>query len=290
MSNFTRELTAQKGIVIWGFFLPTEFLQSEQINYLKKINSASCPSVNWIWSEMDRVWDEAGLDNSKKLHNQDVANFYSHPIWIANGIFSATDAISIKHRNSISLQVRRFGAQRIADYGGGFGQLALMLHETNPNLKIDIIEPYPSQLGIKRVEKLSKIRFIQQFEGQYECVIAQDVLEHVEQPIELLTQMVKSTKKGGHLIFANCFYPVIKCHLPSTFYLRHTFTWVAFGMGLKFIGTVDGAKHAQVFKRVGEISEGRVVLIVGIAKVLGLFINFVMSIKVNILTKFKVGK
>jgi len=290
MINFTKELAGQKGIVIWGLFLPSDFLLLEQINYLQKINNASCPSVSWVWSEMDRVWDEVGLDNTKKLHNQAVANFYSHPIWIANGVFSATDPISIQHRNAIALQVSRFGAQRVADYGGGFGQLALVLHETQPTVQIDIIEPYPSQLGIKRVEHLSKIRFIQQFEGQYECVLAQDVLEHVEQPIELLTQMVQSTKKGGHLIFANCFYPVIKCHLPSTFYLRHTFTWLAFGMGLKFIGTVDGANHAQVFKRVRDISECRVILIVGIAKVLGFFINFAMSMRAKLLSKLKVGK
>ncbi|HEX5637363.1 MAG TPA: hypothetical protein VFY78_09780, partial [Gammaproteobacteria bacterium] len=45
------------------------------------------------------------------------------------------------------------------------------------------------------------------------------------------------------------FYPVVKCHLSSTFHLRDTFNWVVKGAGLEFIGSVQGAEHASVFRK-----------------------------------------
>lgn len=265
-------------VVIWGVSLPTVALQQADINYLGKVASLERPPVEWMWQEMDRVWDALGLENRVALQGQAIGDFYSHPVWVVNGVFSAVDPVSVQHRNSIAAFVSRIGVERVADYGGGFGELALRLSAVAPKIRIDIVEPYPSKLGMLRVEGKAGIQFVNEFDVQYDFVIAQDVLEHVEQPLELTKQMVQATKLGGYLIFANCFYPVIKCHLPSTFYLRHTFSWVVRSMGLKFEGRVDGANHALVFKRVGNLDRNMCILLSSIAKLVGPLLNIMIPI------------
>jgi len=285
VDNFIGMITDDQGILgvnnqplnkiveLWGVSLPTVVLQQADINYLVNVASIERPPVEWMWQEMDRVWDALCLDNRAALQGQAIGDFYSHPVWVVNGVFSAVDPVSVQHRDLIAEFVSRIGVKHAVEYGGGFGELALRMHAAAPKIQIDIVEPYPSKLGMLRVEGKAGIQFVNEFDGQYDCVIAQDVLEHVERPLELTEQMVRATKPGGHLIFANCFYPVIKCHLPSTFYLRHTFTWVVRGMGLKFEGRAEGVNHALIFKRVGNIDKNILMLLSSIAKLIGPLLN-----------------
>lgn len=271
-------MNKEQNIKIWGQSVPVNLLNEFDREYIGRFIHEDIPAVDRIWREMDLVWDELHLDNRAALQNQAIGDFYSHPIWVVNGVFSASDPVSVQHRDAIAAFVRRLGVERVADYGGGFGELALRLHSVAPELLIDIVEPYPSRLGRSRVEGIAGIRFVDKFEGQYDCIIAQDVLEHVEHPLALTRQMIQSTRSGGHLIFANCFYPVIKCHLPSTFYLRHTFTWVAAAMGLEFQGRVDGASHALVFKKVGSVDGLRPVVFGLIARLVGPLLNATVAV------------
>jgi len=275
-------------VVIWGVSLPIVALQQADIDYLSEVVSLERPSVEWMWQEMDQIWDALGLDNQAAMQGQALGDFYSHPVWVVNGVFSAVDPVSLQHREAIALFVNRIGVKRVADYGGGFAELALRLHAIAPHIHIDIVEPYPSKLGMIRVAGKTVIQFINEFDGNYDCVVAQDVLEHVERPLVLAAQMVQATKLGGHLIFANCFYPVIKCHLPSTFYLRHTFIWVVSALGLKYEGCVNGANHALVFRKVGNTHKYMLILFVSIAKVVGPLLNKIIPIQGAI--KFKLRK
>jgi 2-polyprenyl-3-methyl-5-hydroxy-6-metoxy-1,4-benzoquinol methylase len=261
-------------IILWGVPLPFDILSPNDIAYLEDIAKSERPTVDWIWQEMDRIWDILDLDNGVSLQDQAISDFYSHPIWVVNGVFTATDPVSIQHRDAIALFVSQLGVERIADYGGGFGELAQRLCSVDSKINIDIVEPYPSKLGMQRIKLDSYIRYINDFENQYDCVIAQDVLEHVENPLELVVKLVAATKLGGYIIFANCFYPVIKCHLPSTFYLRHTFKWVMNGMGLEYVGQVKEVNHALVFRRAGEVNKIKFKCFKGVAKFIGPFFNF----------------
>src|SRR5690606_34326321 len=87
----------------------------------------------------------------------------------------------------------------------------------------------------------------------YDVVIAQDVLEHVEDPVLLASKLASAVRVGGTVLFANCFYPVIECHLPSTFHFRHTFRFVMRALGLSYVGSIRGAEHAKIFRRHGSI-------------------------------------
>jgi 2-polyprenyl-6-hydroxyphenyl methylase/3-demethylubiquinone-9 3-methyltransferase len=67
--------------------------------------------------------------------------------------------------------------------------------------------------------------------------------------------LVDNAQPGSWFFFGNCFFPVIKCHLPSTFFLRQTFPLAAQLMGLKRMGVVQGAEYIQVYLLEGDQSK-----------------------------------
>jgi hypothetical protein len=274
-------------IKIWGQSIPVSLLKDRDREYLIQFDLDEPPPIEQLWREMDKAWDSLGLSETAKPSDQQMAAFYCHPVWVLNGFFSASDPQSSAHRDAIANAVLELPVRNIADYGGGMGELAIRMSRINPNTRISIIEPYPSDIGRHRVAQYANILYMPTISGSYDLVIAQDVLEHVEQPLKLAAQMVEATKMGGHLIFANCFYPVIKCHLPSTFYLRHTFTWVVKGMGLKLEGYVEGANHALVFRRTGNIQKYRLMLLDLMAKLVGPLLNKIFPIWGAILFKLR---
>lgn len=239
-------------INIWRCAVSFDGVSASEKSYLGELPT-TVPPVEWVWQEMDRVWDSLGMDNTKPLSSQPVAKFYSHPVWLMNGIFTSVDATSVGHRKAIASYISKLNIRKVADYGGGFGQLALEVADAMPEATITIVEPYPSAVGVNRVSHYPRIHFAQEPESNsYDLITAQDVLEHVENPVDLAYRLAESVRPGGCLVFANCFWPVIKCHLPATFHLRYTFKYVMRQMGLEFLGVIPGATHAQVFKR-GEV-------------------------------------
>lgn len=245
---------------IWGINIPEEVLDSDSREYLRSL-PAALPAVEWVWQEMDRVWIELGLRNALPLSLNQIGEFYSSPVWVMNGLFTMMDPISATHRKSIAAYLASFECSAVADYGGGFGMLAREIAQQNTGASVSIVEPYPCPLAKNLLIESSRIEFIPELSKSlhYDAVAAQDVLEHVEDPIGLAFELGNSVRFGGLIIFANCFYPVIKCHLPHTFYLRHTFRYVVQALGLQFLGRVPGAEHALAFRRVGkmDINAGR---------------------------------
>lgn len=235
-------------INVWGLDVPVSALSLSELEYLKGLPS-SLPSLEWVWSELDRVWEEIGMDNNKPLSLQQTSDYYSHPVWLMNGFFTALDPLSVQHRESIASYISTLNVSTVADYGGGFGELALQITKRCPNTKISVIEPFPSKLGIQRLKNNTHILYLPALKKDYDVIIAQDVLEHVEDPVGLAYSINSSLRPGGISIFANAFYPVIKCHLPTNFYLRNSFIYVMKAMGMGFIGAVIGAPHALIFQR-----------------------------------------
>jgi len=112
----------------------------------------------------------------------------------------------------------------------------------------------------------------------YEAIVAQDVLEHVDDPIKLACEIASSVRIGGKVIFANCFYPIIQCHLPKNFYLRYTFPLVMYIAGLRYITRIKGAEHALVFERTRKTSINRTNIAIPLIKIIGNTINKIMLI------------
>lgn len=252
-------------LTVFGEKIDTSVINSDAQQYLQSL-PAELPSVEWIWSEMNRVWQDQGLDNRVSLDKQDIGRYYSHPIWLVNGIFTALDKESVRHRQAIRQFLDRNGLNQIADYGGGSGVLANIITE-NENTTVDIIEPYPADFYVNKYQHNHQINYIPDFaHHDYQAVIAQDVLEHVENPVKTAFTIASHARNHGYLIFANCFYPVIECHLPRTFYLRHTFPLIMKAMGLTYLGRMSEANHVQVFQKNKPINLDRALIAARLAK------------------------
>jgi len=260
---------------VWGMKLSRSVLSTDEITYLSSL-PISIPSIQWVWKEIDRVWDSLDLNNKLSLESQAIAQFYAHPVWIMNGIFSALDPISFSHRQSIAKYVVESGHLRVTDFGGGFGELAKQILQLKSSMKVIIVEPYPSLLCKSRIQDEKNIQLFEKIvKDSQDVVIAQDVLEHVEDPILLAYILSDAIPVGGIVIFANCFHPYIKCHLPATFHLRFTFRFIMIFMGLSYIGCVPGANHAQIFRKTRTLSFIKARFLENISKLVGPLINLI---------------
>ena len=231
----------------------SEYEETEIKKLLQNQNSLIHDDLEQIWNLMDRVWDELGCNNTK-LNWDNIQRFYEHPIWLLNGLFIEQHNLSIKHRSVISnWVVTHHGISQVLDYGGGFGTIARLIVSKKSPLSVDIYEPHPIECIKEKILDYKNIKFINSLNSKYDVIISTDVLEHVPEPLKVLSDMIQHLEDDGYLIIANCFYPVIKCHLPCTFHLRYTFNMFARYMGLEMIGLIEGS-HATLFKKKKRVS------------------------------------
>lgn len=215
-------------------------------SYLEQVGNR--PSLQQIWSLMDQAWARAGCDQG--IYQEDrYREFYSDPIWLLNGIYIEQDATSMAHRHSIAAWVAFSRPDRVLDYGGGFGTLARLLAEGLPGTEIYIFEPFPPAHGLQACRNFRNINYIINLKNEWhDALVCTDVLEYVHDPLLMLRDMVATVKPGGHLYIANCFHPVILCHLPCTFHLNYLFDWCAAPLGLQPLGPCTGS-HARIYRR-----------------------------------------
>ena len=211
----------------------SEFERAEILRLLENIGDDL--TVESLWGIIDQVWLDAGCGISP-LRSECLDQFYRHPVWILNGIFIEQDQDSMSHRQAFAEAVATLIPENVVDIGGGFGTLSRLISKVLPEVEIDILEPYPSACAQNLVEEYTGIKFVNSLEDQsYDLLLCTDVLEHLEDPVVFMRLMVDSVKLGGHLLIANCFEPVVLCHLPSTFHLRYTFDKLCHQLGLKRI-------------------------------------------------------
>ena len=75
------------------------------------------------------------------------------------------------------------------------------------------------------------------------------MLEHIQDPLKLLVVMTEAVRLDGYLLIANCFEPVILCHLPTTFHLKYSFDYICESLGLQRVDCIDlpyGALYQKV--------------------------------------------
>ncbi len=225
--------------------------KSELEKLLKRQNPKLKTDLEQMWYLMDLVWDDFGCDN-KRLDWNKIGHFYSHPVWLLNGLFIEQDEISMAHRHAISDWIVQKQFKTVVDYGGGFGTLARLIAGKNDSIQVHIYEPHPSAFGLKRAKEFSNIQIVESLGKDYDCLISTDVLEHVADPLNDFYNMVKSVKRGGYLVIANAFFPMIQCHLPQNFHFRYSFNIFAEMFGLEVVGQLEGS-HATIYKRVDEM-------------------------------------
>ncbi|GIT99337.1 bifunctional 2-polyprenyl-6-hydroxyphenol methylase/3-demethylubiquinol 3-O-methyltransferase UbiG [Sulfurovum sp. TSL1] len=229
----------------------TEVEKNEIEKLLKRENINISNDLEQMWYLMDLIWDDYNCDN-KNLNWDNIGKFYSHPVWLLNGLFIEQDEVSMGHRHEISDWIVKNQFEKVVDYGGGFGTLARLVAGKDTKVQMNIYEPHPSEFGIKRAKEFENINIIGKLESNYDCLMSTDVLEHVPDPLSDFANMIKSVKLNGYLVIANAFYPMIKCHLPQDFHFRYSFNQFAKMMGLEVIGILEGS-HATIFRKVEEV-------------------------------------
>ena len=189
------------------------------------------PSLEQIWALMDETWRELRCD--PEVLDERIDAYYSHPVWLLNGLFVERHTQSLDNRQRFADWVVAQSPKRLADYGGGFGVLARMIGEVCPETVVEVIEPHPHPLAIARAERTDNVRFCPELSTDYDILIATDVFEHVPDPLLLAAETSVALKPGGRYLIANCFQQLILCHLPQTFHLRHSWDLVLHGLGLE---------------------------------------------------------
>lgn len=196
---------------------------------------------------IDEAWCKYGC--LQKFSDESYGKFYSDPIWLLTGIFTEQHPESCNHRKAIASAIKRLDPKIVVDYGGGFGALARRVAVNCPDATVWICEPHPFRLAIELSNSFSNLSYIDSLcEVNCDVLISTDVLEHLHDPLVALSEMVGALRLGGHIIIANCFYPVIKCHLPSTFHFRYSFDLFCDELGLEFLGSCEGS-HAYIYRR-----------------------------------------
>ncbi|RJX20274.1 MAG: class I SAM-dependent methyltransferase [Desulforudis sp.] len=195
-----------------------EYATSAEYDYITKILKTGYPDLQGMWKLMDTAWQEYGCDPN--VIDERINHFYTHPVWLLNGLFVEQDAESLAHRRDYTFYVTSLNPKRVADIGGGFGTLARMIGEHNPAAEVHIVEPHPHPAAIFLAEKTPNVRYVPALLGEYDVLIATDVFEHVPDPLSLVEHTAAHLRMNGAYLIKNCFWPVIKCHLPTTFHFR----------------------------------------------------------------------
>ncbi len=206
------------------------------------------PGLNEIWKEMDVVWDFFNCD--ARIMDERVTEFYNHPIWLLNGFFVENDLASKTNREVFLSWIKDKSPKRIADFGGGFGTLARMIADAMPDTEIEVIEPHPNAIALHRAKRFSNLSYKPGFEGEYDLIVATDVFEHVQDPLLLFFQTASFIGNEGYYLTANCFAPVIKCHLPQNFHFGQSWNFVVESMGMK---VSDRLLYGTTFKKISSL-------------------------------------
>ncbi|MCP4953674.1 MAG: class I SAM-dependent methyltransferase [Proteobacteria bacterium] len=236
-------------------FVPAPVLHCltlEEQGYLSEVFNRfnGYPSLEQMWQLMDDQWVALGCD--PEYMDERITRFYCHPVWMLNGLFIEQHSQSMENRNAFTDWVSLQRPERVADFSGGFGGLARLIGNALPEARIEIVEPHPHSAAIALTEETSNVRFVPELSGEYDIMIATDVFEHVPDPIGLLAETAAHMRADGKYLIANCFKPVILCHLPQLFYLN-----IAWESTLKAMGLVSGevVQYARVYQRIGELDE-----------------------------------
>lgn len=204
-------------------------------------------SVEAVWAAMDREWDRLGAGYTADRADR-LGEFYGSPVWLLNGLFTETDPESRGHREAVAQFIAQTGSDRIADFGGGFGALARTIRRLRPQAQVEVIEPFPSALGLAATDGTGVV-YAPDLPDTCDVVVAQDVLEHVLDPFATFARLLAHVRTGGLVVTANCFQPMIKCHYPRSYHLHFTFRHIAPWLGCRFEGRVSGAPHAEIFRK-----------------------------------------
>ena len=228
--------------------LVLENLKADEEDYLTEVFTRfnGYPALEEVWQLMDEQWIAHGCDPERI--DERVTAFYKHPVWMLNGLFIEQHAQSLDNRRLFTDWVVSKAPERLVDFGGGFGGLARFIGKALPNAQVEVLEPHPHPAAIALATSTPNVRFVSELSGEYDLLIATDVFEHVPDPIGLAADTAEHLRVGGQYLIANCFQPVILCHLPQLFYFNVAWDPTMLAMGLQ---PCERVQYGRVYRREG---------------------------------------
>lgn len=225
-------------------------LTEEERDYLASVfkRFGGYPRLEQLWLLMDETWEAFCCDPNRM--DERVTAFYRHPVWLLNGLFIEQDSRSLAHRHAFTKWIVQQAPKRVADFGGGFGGLARLVGQALPNAQVEVVEPYPHPAAVALAANTPNVRYVPELAGEYDLLTATDVFEHVPDPLGLCAHTAAHLKVNGQYLIANCFQPVIKCHLPQLFYFAYSWEAAMKTMGLIAVGRV---RYGHAYRRQGEL-------------------------------------
>ena len=238
----------------WQTLVPSFVLQHTtptEKRYLKEVfyRFGGYPDLEQVWSLMDEPWVELGCDPMNM--DERVTAYYQHPVWLLNGLFIEQHTESIENRTKFAKWVMDQNPRRVADFGGGFGGLARITGEALPNAQVEVVDPHPHPAAIALAANTPNVRFVPELSSEYDILIATDVFEHVPDPIGLTAKTAEHLRVGGQYLIANCFAPVILCHLPQLFHFNASWDAVMQAMGLQ---PEEKVGYGRSYRRTGALN------------------------------------
>lgn len=206
------------------------------------------PNLEQMWALMDEQWEAKGCDSS--VMDSRISEYYSHPVWLLNGLFIEQHKQSSDNRRKFRDWIVKGSPKKVAEFGGGFGGLARMVGAELPKAVVEVIEPHPHPLAVYRANMATNVRYRKEMSGSYDVIVATDVFEHVPDPLQLVYETAEHLRIGGEYLMANCFAPVIKCHLPQTFHFRHSWDAAIRALGLE---PREKVAYGRVYVRLGNL-------------------------------------
>lgn len=223
-------------------------LLSEERTYLEEVFDRfnGYPNLEQMWSLINEPWVE--LDCDPLNIDKRITAYYQHPVWILNGLFVERHKLSLENRRRFAQWIVDQAPKRVADFGGGFGALARFIGGGLPNAQVEVVDPHPHPAAAALAADTRNVRFAPELTGEYDILIATDVFEHVPDPIGLTAETAQHLRVGGQYLIANCFSPVVLCHLPQLFYLE-----IAWDPAMRAMGLQPGERvsYGRFYRREG---------------------------------------
>lgn len=211
--------------------------------------------INYSSKELAKIWHEVNPATPAE-----IMQFYSdNPLYI----FELTKANASKERLEfhgavIDFLLRNYPANshaKVLDFGSGVGSDAIRFSEKGYEITFADIPGKTAEFAKYRFKKRNiNARFIPivsdtiRLKERYDIIICFDVLEHICNPIKILSNLVKHLTDKGVIAIINCpsdddgEHP---CHLPHTF-LPLGRLWV---QTLDCVGLVNVNSAKHVYKK-----------------------------------------
>jgi 2-polyprenyl-3-methyl-5-hydroxy-6-metoxy-1,4-benzoquinol methylase len=148
--------------------------------------------------------------------NEYWIDWYSEAAWLNHVNF--TNMYRFVFDRTVSRQ-----ALDILDYGGGGGQFALVAKSHMPNCTVYLTDICDDGLLRPWSTMNRQILFadFEKDETKFDAIFLNDVFEHVNDPLKVLTLLNSKLKEGGRIFIDTpkhfWVYPVLKAHVPSLY-------------------------------------------------------------------------